>query len=432
MALLLLAACRPVDAPTEGGPVAASGAARGPAQALAVIEARAARDGWDADLYHEAGDLHAALGDQRSAAALWSLVQPPDAVVLRKLAAAYIAMQAWPPAVTALRDLLNLEPAQTWAHFNLGLLLAPVDPLEAEAHLVAAAEDPAYAGKVARLLALLRGDLEPEAVGVQVGLLLMEMGDLPQAEAAFRHAALINDPYPEALAYTGLARARQGKDGSAWIDAALNAGDGAFVRYAQALYLRELRDFPASLDALALAVDADPTNPVFMAELATAYRLAGDIEAAEYWLRTAVTVSDADPAYQQRLARFYAEEGYTLTGEGLAILAQASRDLPDDPDVRASYGWALHTVGRTEEGLDELQAAFALAPENATALYFRGRIALDQGNLSLAFELLSAVADSVSPYAVQAVAYLAEIESRLSLPEGTPEVLPEATPQPLP
>ena len=96
---------------------------------------------------------------------------------------------------------------------------------------------------------------------------------------------------PLALAYGGLARDMQGKDGAPQIDAAVTvAPDDPQVRFLQGLHLRLAYDNAGSLDAMVQAVALDPENPALYAELGKAYQLTGDLTAAERWLKFAVSL----------------------------------------------------------------------------------------------------------------------------------------------
>src|SRR5262249_45727588 len=119
--------------------------------------------------------------------------------------------------------------------------------------------------------------------------------------------AALAAPFPEALAYMGLAKDRQGKDGSVQVTEALTlAPQNAQVLYLSGLHLRSAFDYTDSLDAFQQAVAASPTNPAYAAELSTAFRLIGDLGSDEQWLKTAVQLSNNDPRFQALLDDFYA------------------------------------------------------------------------------------------------------------------------------
>jgi Flp pilus assembly protein TadD len=60
------------------------------------------------------------------------------------------------------------------------------------------------------------------------------------------------------------------------------------------------------------------------------------------------------------------------TGEALALLAEARRIAPDDPDVAAETGRVLLTAGRPAEALAHFGRALALAPRDPNNYNNRG------------------------------------------------------------
>nr|PZN52276.1 MAG: hypothetical protein DIU68_14835 [Chloroflexota bacterium] len=374
-------------------------------QALFLVEARAAVEGWDAallrtagELWLEAGDVFRALGYLEAAAA----ASPDDSALGRFLAQQYIELQQWDDAARALERLVERGPDERWAHLQLGLIRAPVDPLTGEAHLRQAMTEPAYVEISVALLDALRRD-RGLPVSFEVGLALVDAGQWPYAELAFRHAAALDGTQARALAYTALARGRQGKDGRPWIERAIAASpDDPQIHFLHGLYLRDAGDFTGSVDALVQALALDPENPAYHAELGSAYRLLRDLNHAEYWLRSAVQVSEGDPRFEELLALFYADEAQQLTDEGLHALGLIAGRLQQDADVRAGLGWALVQAGRIEEGQAEIDAALALEPHNPRVLYYAGRVAMETGDVAGAARLLGRLAGMVSPYAGEA------------------------------
>jgi tetratricopeptide (TPR) repeat protein len=154
------------------------------------------------------------------------------------------------------------------------------------------------------------------------------------------------------------------------------------------MHLRTRSEYQRSLERLVEAAALDPQNPAFLAELGTAYRLVNDQPSAEYWLKAAAALAVSDLRFQELLARFYAEEGYNLASGGLDTLEQTARLFPSDPDVRASYGWALYTTGSTEAALAQLDAALDITPNHLRSLYYKAQILLETGNLEGAERIL--------------------------------------------
>ncbi|NDJ59638.1 MAG: tetratricopeptide repeat protein [Chloroflexi bacterium] len=324
---------RPPDQNGSGGALDSDLRESGrPLQALYRVEAQAAEIGWTPAHLILAGDLWQEAGDLTRAVAYWEAAlqsQPNDIRLLHTLANAYLELQRWSRAVEALTRLVMLTPADAvvteWAHFHLGLIQAAVDPVAAHDHLARAADQPAYATDAAALTRVLRASTDDPLLALRVGLALADQARWAYAEIAFRHAANQDSGYPEALAYTGLARDRQGKDGAAWIAQAVSVDpQNPQVRYLQGLHLRHSGDYAASLDALILATALAPENPALYAELGLAYQQVGDLLAAEHWLETAVALSNDDPRFIELLAALRAEEAQLLAAFDLEALADVS------------------------------------------------------------------------------------------------------------
>lgn len=285
---------------TTFDPTILSGSSPRVVQNLFQVEAEAARSGWNIDLLLRAGSLWEDAGDLTGALPFWEAAAlQGDSRVFRPLAAAYIELQRWAEAVDQLTLLVEVFPGDAWAHYQLGLIRAAFDPRAAEAHLQSAAQTPDYQTIAAELLSAVDTN-QPDPFGVGLALFNHELW--PYAELAFQHAADLGDSYPEALAYAGLARDFQGKDGGALIDQAVAlAARSAVVRYVEGLHLRAIGDYAGSLAAFVQAVALDPDNPGYYAALGAAYERVGDLENAERWLRVAVETSGGDPRFQELL-----------------------------------------------------------------------------------------------------------------------------------
>src|SRR5690606_13586201 len=135
-----------------------------------------------------------------------------------------------------------------------------------------------------------------------------------------------------------------------------------------------------------------------------------DLQNAERWLRVAVEISEGAAHFQQRLALFYAETAYNLDAGGLTTLQDSTVLLPNDPDVRAGFGWALHTMGDSEAGLLQLDRALEIAPNHPRALLYKARIWLETGNMEGAVRLLTLVAAGESAYQAEALRLLTGLE----------------------
>lgn len=277
-------------------------------QTLYTLEAQAARSGWTAAQAASAAELWQSVGDLPRAVRYWEIaaaLTEADVALLRRLAGAYLDLQRWPQAVIVLDQLVSLVPGDAWAQFSLGLVQLAFNPSEAAEHLGVAAQSPDYQPVVDDLLAALAGRPDDPAKLMAVAVVLGQHGLWPFAETVSL-AASDATRAPEALAYTGLARDQQGKNGAAQIDAAVAAApDSPQVRFLQGIHLRLRGDGFGGLDALLRAAALDPVNPGYAAEVSAAYQMLGNWTEAENWLLLAVQLSGDDPRFQELLTRFY-------------------------------------------------------------------------------------------------------------------------------
>jgi tetratricopeptide (TPR) repeat protein len=384
-----------------------------PVQALYQIEALADAQGWTPERLRLAGDVWHEMGDVTQALPYWEAAGvglPDDTLLARMLAESYLTLQRWTQAVDQLNRLVEMDFSDVWAHYQLGMLRAAFDPPTAETHLKLAVRAPEYQDVAATLLFVIDEYGTDPLIGMPVGLALADADQWPLAELAFQYAADVGQQYPEALAYVGLARDRQGKDSRAAIQQAVALGSqNAVVRFIQGLHLREQEDLAGSLDALVQAAVLDPDNPAYYAELGSAYRLLGDLENAEHWLREAVEISNQDPRFQQLLALFYAEEGPSLDADGLSELEAMATIVPDDPDVQAGLGWGLYRSGDVEAALEKLDAILDTVPQHPRSLYYKARIMLETGKLDEARTLLGQIIMLDSPFRSEAQRMLATV-----------------------
>ncbi len=311
MALSVLASTPPPPIPSS---LTVDLAAHRPMQALYQIDAQVAQSGWTADLAKSAGDIWEGLDDLPRAVSYWEIavrLKPDDEQLTRRLAQSYLDLEHWSQAVITLSSLLKTND-DNWAHFQLGILQSVLDSSSATQHLQLAARDPQYQPVIAQLLPVLNESSDVTRA-MQVGVVLAGAKLWPAAEYVFQYAASFSPKLPVALAYAGLARDQQAKNGRSQIEQAVAiAPNNAQVRYLQGLHLHLVGDEEASLIALQQATLLDPLNPAFAAELATTYDRMGDAVKAEYWYKAAVTLSNNDPRFQAMLTAFYVQPSISI------------------------------------------------------------------------------------------------------------------------
>lgn len=278
-------------------------------QALYHLEALAAQQGWSASDHIRAGEIYQSLGRAADAVPHWqaAIQAAPNTPIMQPLIESLIGLQRWPEAADTLRQRLVFAPEDTWAHYQIAILIAASNPLEASDHLAAASATEVYTARATALSVLLSAEASDPVRALNVGVWMMEQQLFGHAELAFRYAADVGYPFAEASAYVGLARAYQSKPGLSWIDQAVALNPmNPRVLTIKGLYLRAQGDTGASLNAFAQASGLDPFNPALMVELATAYQQVGDLPQAEYWFKSAAALNDSGSEYDRLLAQFYA------------------------------------------------------------------------------------------------------------------------------
>jgi tetratricopeptide (TPR) repeat protein len=379
-----------------------------PVQSLYHIEAQAAQHGWTSERHARAGDLYARMGDLTAAVPHWAAA---GASRREELARALLRLERWPHALDTLQTMLDANPDDAWAHYQIGRILAPTDPNRAVTHLNAALRDPAFSSAAELVTTLLTHRADP-LISLRVGQTALNNADWAHAERAFRHAAAIAAPHPPSLAYIGYVRQQQGEDAAPWFDRALSLdAEDATVQYLYGLYLRGDERFDASLEAFTEAVRLDPTNPAYYAELGMAHARVANYADAEHWLQQAVSMSDGAVAFREMLATFYAQSGNFMVNADPQAIRQAGSALPDDPDLLAGMGWALYNAGDLATGNAYLERALTLRPGHPPALHYRAQIAIEQGTFDVARNHLEALirqGDDYSGWAVETLAALDE------------------------
>jgi tetratricopeptide (TPR) repeat protein len=336
------------------------------------------------EAHRQAADLWLARGNLPAAAAHLeaALAASPDAATARALAALYLDLQSWNAARDTLRLTLTLAPAEgDWARWHLGLVLAPVEPLEAAA-LLEAVSDPLYDLTTARAVAGALRENDP----LRAAGLLLETGQAAYAEHLLTQTALIG-PTAESLALAALARHAQGKPADHWIAAALAlAPDDPQIHYFAGEYWLTARDYAASID-----------GAVFYAAIANVLALTGDTVGAELWYEQAQQIAVNDPVQQTQVARLRPPQAVFDVPSSVNDLLQIEAQTP--ADRAALDGWSQFLGGSREAGLAAIDAALAQSQESALANYFKASVLLLDGDAQGARPYFERVAAGDSPLA---------------------------------
>lgn len=298
-----------------------------------------------------------------------------DPAALVTVAEAALSRQAWDEAQAALERLVTADPGDYGALYQLGALVAPLDPAQAKDLLLRALADPAWAGRAQTVLEALAGyeTLSPTGAHTGVGLALTGLGDWALAEHALVQAVAVNSVNSTARGYLGFVRDQQGRDGLPDLESALAmAPADPTLYYLLGLHWQQAGDEPAAYDAFTQAQALDPDNPALAAEIGASLQRQGDLASAEAAYRQAVALAPDDVRWKGLLAAFYADSEIELDDERVQFVNDVAALLPSDPDASASLGWVYYRIGAYDAAYAALNKAVQLDPGRVRSRYYFG------------------------------------------------------------
>ncbi len=375
--------------------------------------------------------LHALFARQKDKQAALDLVSDLaaayPALPEARFAVAQVAMQAGqlPRALAALDEVLLLRPQwETAALFKAQALLSKDGEGAAQAFLVdflkanpAASEVRlAYAKQLARGGRFAESRIEferltrdapnnPEA-HFTLGLIAMQTNDLVSARGAFLKALELGHPDADTVRYylgqldeaekrfedalkwyqqvndgrrrfdaqlrvaAMLGRLGRVKEAREWLAAQTPQDDAERVQLvqAEALILRDAKNYPAVFDLLGRALEKMPDSLELLYDRAMAAEKINRLDVLEQDLRRLIKLK---PDH----AHAYNALGYTLAdrtnrySEAVDLLNQALKLSPDDAYILDSMGWALFKLKRLPEAADHLRRAYNGKPDPEIAAH---------------------------------------------------------------
>ena len=268
------------------------------ALAQVYLHAAAALEGWTPSRNAQLRSIldHGKPSELLSALvyASMKLQNSDDPRLLRQIAQQQIDHLAWDQLEVTLRQWMALEPANGNALYWWGLYLAPEDPIAASEVLTRAAADGEWGERAeyARDALAGYGALPLTEAHTRLGVTLAGLHEWAFAERTLTLAVEANALNPTALAYLGLARDQQGRDGLPSIQAALALSpNDPVLHYLAGLHWRQAGDDRAAVDAFSQAYWLDPANPAPAVEVAVTLQRLGDIDEAARWYELAVSVA---------------------------------------------------------------------------------------------------------------------------------------------
>ena len=158
------------------------------------------------------------------------------------------------------------------------------------------------------------------------------------------------------------------------------APNDSLVYYLLGLHWRSAGQVDQEYAAFTHAYFLDPSNPALAVEVATTLQNQSDLAGAEEWFLRAIDLSPDDVRWRRVLAVFYADTGFQLQDTGMSFIQAASQAAPNDPDIRASLGWAYYQTHDTERAYAELSDAVGLDPDNPRSRYYFGVVLEQRGD----------------------------------------------------
>lgn len=370
------------------------------------------------DAYTQAGDPAAALRAWQVGLAFYGL-HPP---ILERTTAARLALGNFSGAAADLQALADLQPQDPHPYFRLGLLLAAIQPEQAQGPLDrAAALNPVYqpaAANLRRALISARRADDPAYTRLAAGRFLAGLDEWGLAYHAFTIVVDMRPDYAEAWAYRGEARQHPGVGTlltlPAPVDApaarrdletalALDPHSLAGHTFLALFWSRQGRSdlAPALLDQ---AIANDPHNPALWVQKASAQAAAGDLLAADSTYRLAADMAQGDPAYRRYWIEFMLQYNFQVAGQALPAARQLAVDYPTDPAILDVMAQTLLRLGDLHSAGRFVEQTLQLDPAYAPAYLRRGQVYSLLGDWTAARQALlqAQTLDPAGPVGAQA------------------------------
>jgi tetratricopeptide (TPR) repeat protein len=290
-------------------------------------------------------DVYYKNGISGQAVAIWKniIAQNGSPLAYQRLIDLYLNQGDYSSARNYMQELLSANPSDTRLYFQVGLLYAMTEPLEALPYLAQAAEvDPANASAALELQAKIRtANLSdhPAFLLLASGRQLASMGRWDYATEAFKHAAALDPGYADAWAFLGealqqVSRQEAGSPpaaGLAELQQALQLDPISILANTfMALYWERQQDYSRSQGYLQQAITLDPSDPYLRSELGNVLSKSGDLPAAQSAYEAAIQLAPQDPLFYRLLAGFALEKQIQVRELALPAARQAIMLAPQD------------------------------------------------------------------------------------------------------
>ncbi len=320
----------------------------------------------------------------------WALRTPSDGEAFRR----------WAEAALALGDELDAQRAweagalhhpDDWViRFRLALLQGARDP-EAARILLTSLPAPwkEWAGLLPAPCALnnsCKGSADEQTLR-RWGFALLGAQYWGEARLALSRWAQRHPEDRVAMAALGYALGRLGLDGTPWLQRAREGSTiSPEVHYFWGLYLLEHGQYQEAQGHFATAYQLDP-NPLYAIERGRAAMLAGDLIAAESWLRQALETDRDHVEVWILLATLYLGHQVWIE-KGIEAAQEILRQAPQRVEGYEWMGWAHYLRGEWAEAERLLRQALRMDPNRPSVRYRLGVVLAAEGRREEARRLL--------------------------------------------
>ena len=348
------------------------------------------------------GDAYFDLADHQVAILNWqgALDSGADPVeILTRLANVQRELRDYASAADILKEMLAIHPDDAGLYYQLGTLLAAIDPGSAPVYLGQAAElDTQLAGpaqKIRRSIQTARLSDEPAYTYIGAGRALASEDEWELAAEAFRQACQARPDYSEGWAFLGEAcqhissGTESVQDCLPYLEEALRLDpDSIAANTFLALYWQRQKQPELALEYLQTAASLDPSNPAFPAEAGGILSETGDLPAAQEAYQQAIDLAPKDPLYWRLMAEYAIRNKIQLRELALPAAVQAVELNDQDPYSLMVLGNIYYLLEEYEKAEQYLLGALGKNPAFAPAHLHLGMNYLLQGDVNLAAQEL--------------------------------------------
>jgi tetratricopeptide (TPR) repeat protein len=351
------------------------------------------------------GDAYARTGKHNSALAVWQSLIETDiktmgedqrSSVLRKIVSFQREIGDYQAAIDTLQAWLAINPDQTEAIYELGLLTAVVQPEEALPILARTeTSDKNYSYRIQilrRAITTALFETHPSYQHVIIGRALGNLNQWDLAYYSFEQATILTPGYAEAWAFFGESLQHLGGSGYTELQRAENLNpDSILVQALIALYYRRQGKPEAALEYLMTVSDEEPDQAIWKVEIGNTLAEMGDIITAADYFQQAIDLEPGNPIYWRLQAKFSVTYSQDVREIGLPAAREALLIAPDDPASLDTMGLVLFKLGDLYTAERFLQQALEIDLTYAEAHLHLGQLLLEQAMLGQSNHLEPAI-----------------------------------------